>query len=315
MLLRCTEPGLRLDYFLSQVLPELSRSRIKKIIKDGLVSINGLPAKASKQLNPGDEISFPDETDSETVEILPADIKIEKIYEDDDLLIINKFSGQVVHPGIGHQNDTIVNGLMKLYGDSLPDIGGRQRPGIVHRLDKDTSGLLMVALTDRCFQNLVEMQKEHRIKKIYLGICFGIVKDESGEIRYPIGRSTSDRKLFTKGGINPRSAITLFRVIDRNDRFTLLSFGLVTGRTHQIRVHMKALNHPIVGDIQYSSAGRKIKACSGEVIELDHHLLTAVGLEMEHPVTGNDLSVHLPYEKCPSFSNFFPKPQSIHSPY
>ena len=289
------ESDIRLDQYIYEKFPQLfpSRSLVSKYIKDKIILINDKPVKPSYKIKINDTLYIPDKLPRENnvLKATPMDLNI--VYEDKDILIINKKAGQIVHPGISHKDDTIVNALIERYGNKLPTIGGRERPGIVHRLDKDTSGLLIVALTEKAYYKLIEMQREKLIKKIYWGIVFGEIKEDSGRIEYPIGRSISNRKLFSVNGINPKPSITEFEIIKRKCGYSLMRFHLITGRTHQIRVHMKSIGHPIVGDLQYTKRGRKIDFC-GNIKELTSHMLCAKKLELKHPVSGKELKFEIP---------------------
>jgi 23S rRNA pseudouridine1911/1915/1917 synthase len=312
MIIKVESEKGRIDKFLFEVLEKqfYSRTGIQRLIKDGKILVNDKKVKPSHHLKINDLIFIPDRIETEPSDLEAREIPLDIVYEDRDILIINKTAGQIVHPGIGHTKDTIANGLKAIYGDALPDIGGKERPGIIHRLDKDTIGLLIIALTQEAYYKLIQMQKKRSIEKYYLGICWGEMKADEGEIKIAIGRSLRDRKLFAPNGINPREAITKFWVLKRQKRFSLIKFQLVTGRTHQIRVHMKAIGHPIVGDIQYSNKGRKIKISDSEIV-LNHHLLCAQKLVFCHPITNKELVIELDYGKCLDFENFFPYSQLI----
>ena len=203
------EIGKRIDQFISELLTHHfpSRSLVSKYIKDGIILINGKKVKPSHKVKYGDIVFIPDELPVEENIIKPRQMDLDIVYEDADILLINKKAGQIVHPGISHKDDTIVNALIYKYGDKISSIGGRERPGIVHRLDKDTSGLLIIALSEKAYYRLIEMQRSKEIKKVYYGIVFGKIKEGSGRIEYPIGRSTSNRKLFSINGINPKPTV------------------------------------------------------------------------------------------------------------
>lgn len=287
--------GKRIDQFIYEKFVEKfsSRNLVSKYIKNKVILVNNKAVKPSYKVREKDIILIPDQLPIEQNAIVPVHIDLDIVYEDNDILVINKKPGIVVHPGVSHRNDTIVNALIERYGEKLSVIGGRERPGIVHRLDKDTSGLLIIALSEKAYYKLIEMQKDKKIKKIYYGIVYGEIKETSGRIEYPIGRSISDRKIFSTNGINSKASITEFEVIKENCGYSLVKFHLITGRTHQIRVHMKAIGHPIVGDIQYTKKGRNIEYC-GKNISLSYHLLCAKELEFLHPITGKELKFKLP---------------------
>lgn len=305
MEIKSKESGHRLDQYLFQFLKEKisSRSLLSKYIKKGIITVNGKKVKPSYSVKIGDLITLPDEFPVEENILKPIDMELEIVYEDEDILIINKKPGQIVHPGVKHKNDTIVNALIKRYGDSLPVISGRERPGIIHRLDKDTSGLLIIALTERAYYKLIEMQKKKEIEKYYWGVVYGNVKTENGRIEIPIGRSFKDRKLFAPNGINAKDAITEFKVIQRKCDYSLLEFKLITGRTHQIRVHMKAIGYPIVGDIQYTKRGREIVVC-GKKYVLNCHILMAKRLIFNHPISNEKMEIEIPFNLKP-FGDMF----------
>lgn len=239
--------GARLDRFLAEQLPDLSRSLIQRIVERGGVVIDGQVARASQRLRVGQSIQV-EIPPPEPTGIAPAEIPLEIIYESPDLLVLNKPAGLVVHPAPGHPADTLANALMARYPGLA--VGNALRPGIVHRLDKGTSGLMVVALSDRAYQSLIEQMKQHVVHKEYLALVHGTVGPNQGVIEAPIGRERHDRK---KMGIvsEGKEARTGFRVLERLLGYTLLRLSLETGRTHQIRVHLSAIGHPIVGDVVY----------------------------------------------------------------
>lgn len=280
---------LRLDRFLAAQLPDLSRSRIQKLIEDGQVKINNqvcLSKKAAMQEGDRIEISIPAaEPSSLDAEDIPLDI----LYEDEHLLVLNKPVNLVVHPAPGHEGGTLVNALLAHCGEQLAGIGGVQRPGIVHRLDKDTSGAIAIAKTDLAHQQLQEQFKTKTARREYLGVVYGAPATEQGTIDAPIGRHLIDRKKQAivpeeKGG---RRAVTHWTVEERLGNFTLMRFQLETGRTHQIRVHTLSIGHPIVGDPLYGS-GRSIG------VNLPGQALHAYRLTLQHPVTGKAIEVTAP---------------------
>ncbi|MBI3397928.1 MAG: RluA family pseudouridine synthase [Deltaproteobacteria bacterium] len=244
-----SDANIRLDIFLSQKLSDLTRSRIKNLIEDGLVSLNNKPAKAGARLRDGDKISITIPEPQPAI-AEPESIPLDIIYEDKDIIVINKPPGLAVHPGAGRAQGTLVNALLYHCKD-LSCISGVLRPGIVHRIDKDTSGVLVAAKTDKSHLSLARQFKEHSIKRRYLALVWGDVKNDEGTIDLPIGRHVSERKKMsvrTRGG---RMAVTHYKVIKRFNNFTLLEATLETGRTHQIRVHLSAIHHPVVGDPVY----------------------------------------------------------------
>ena len=277
----------RLDRYLAQHLPDLSRSRIQQLIEQGHVEVNGqvcISKKASVQT--GDRISLQIPA-AQPLDLQPENIPLDILYEDDSLLIINKPAGLVVHPAPGHPAGTLVNAL--LAHCNLPGIGGVQRPGIVHRLDKDTTGAIAIAKTDQAHQHLQAQLKAKTARREYLGIVYGSPKTDNGTIDLPIGRHPIDRKKMAvvpieKGG---RSAVTHWRVKERLGNYTLMHFQLETGRTHQIRVHSAQIGHPIIGDPVYSS-GRSVG------VNLSGQSLHAWRLKLQHPVSGQWIEVTAP---------------------
>ena len=270
------ETGLRLDKFLAGALPDYSRSFLQQLIEDGMVSVNQKTVKASYKAKCGDfiHVVIPE---PERLDIEPENIPLDIVYEDTDLLVVNKPQGMVVHPAAGHVSETLVNALMYHCGDSLSSINGVQRPGIVHRIDKDTSGLLVVCKSDAAHRGLALQFAEHSITRIYTAVCHGVIS-ESGTVDAPLARDPKDRKRISiqAGG---RRAVTHYNPVERlKQDFTLIRCRLETGRTHQIRVHMASLKHPILGDPVYGP-----KKCP---FNLEGQLLHAGVLGFKHPVTG-----------------------------
>ena len=243
-------PGERLDAFLARSVPDLSRSAAQKLIEDGLVTRNGKPGKKNDKLNIGDAVSY-EIPEPKAVDIAPKEIPLDIVYEDEDLLVINKPKGLVVHPAAGHQDDTLVNGLLYALGDDLSGINGELRPGIVHRIDKDTSGLLAVAKNDLAHTVLASQLKDHSMARTYEAIVCGVLKEDSGTVDAPIGRHPSDRKKMCVTQRSSKPAVTHWEVIRRYRGYTHIRCKLETGRTHQIRVHMAYIGHPILGDTVY----------------------------------------------------------------
>ena len=243
-------PGERLDAFLARSVPDLSRSAAQKLIEEGQVQRNGKPGKKNDKLNTGDAVSY-EIPEPKAVDIAPKEIPLDIVYEDDDLLVINKPKGLVVHPAAGHQDDTLVNGLLYALGDDLSGINGELRPGIVHRIDKDTSGLLAVAKNDLAHTVLASQLKDHSKARTYEAIVCGVLKEDSGTVDAPIGRHPTDRKKMCVTQRNSKRAVTHWEVIRRYRGYTHIRCKLETGRTHQIRVHMAYIGHPILGDTVY----------------------------------------------------------------
>ena len=245
--------GERLDAFIARSVPGLTRSAAQRLLEDGCVTVNGKPAKKNYKLTINDEIAVT-VPDPGPVDIQAKEMPLDIVYEDDDVVVINKPKGLVVHPAAGHQDDTLVNGLMYAMGDSLSGINGELRPGIVHRIDKDTSGLLAVAKNDLAHVVLASQLKDHTMARTYECIVCGSLKEDSGTVNAPIGRHPTDRKKMCVTERNSKEAVTHWEVIARYRGYTHVRCKLETGRTHQIRVHMAHIGHPILGDTVY---GRK----------------------------------------------------------
>ena len=283
--LQVTEKSERLDRYLAQELPDLSRSRIQQLIEQGKVQLNGQICTSKKiTLKNGDRINL-EIPEVQPLEIQAEDIPLDILYEDDQLLILNKPAGLVVHPAPGHPDGTLVNALLA-HCPNLPGIGGVQRPGIVHRLDKDTTGAIAIAKTDIAYQHLQAQLQAKTARREYLGIVYGAPKTESGIIDLPIGRHPQDRKKMAivpieQGG---RSAITHWQIRERLGNYTLIHFQLETGRTHQIRVHSVKIGHPIVGDPVYSSN-------HSVGVNLPGQALHAWRLKLQHPLSGHWIEV------------------------
>ncbi len=250
MILTADIPAERLDAFLARVVPELTRSAAQKLIEDGNVLRAGKKAKKNDRLNLGDEITLTIPAPKD-VDIAPKDIPLDIVYEDDDVVVINKPKGLVVHPAAGHADDTLVNGLLYAMGDSLSGINGELRPGIVHRIDKDTSGLLAVAKNDLAHTVLASQLKDHSMHRVYDAIVCGSFREDAGTVNAPIGRHPSDRKKMCVTQRNSKEAVTHWEVVRRYRGYTHIRCKLETGRTHQIRVHMAHIGHPILGDTVY----------------------------------------------------------------
>jgi 23S rRNA pseudouridine1911/1915/1917 synthase len=271
--------GKRIDSWLAEKLEDMSRTYIKKLIIEGRVLVNDRPVKANYRIRCGDivKLNIPEPQPLETE---PEDISINIIYDDEHIIVIDKPQGMVVHPAAGNRTGTLVNALIHHYGDNLSDINGVIRPGIVHRLDKDTSGVLLVAKTNAAHRKLVEMFKNHEIKKIYFAIVDGIVAPDKGKIDAPIGRHPVNRKKMAVNTERGRSAVTYFQVVERFNGCTMVKIRLETGRTHQIRVHMAFIGHPVLGDNTYG------KKSTNKTLGIDKQLLHAGLIGFRHPVTG-----------------------------
>ncbi len=251
ILVNGVEGKVRIDKYLSMVDDNISRSKIKKIIDEGQVMVGGKPVKAKYVVTDGEVISYPSIEPVE-VDIKPVKIDIKIVHEDDDILIVDKEAGMVVHPAPSHYDDTLVNAIMYHCGDSLSGINGEIRPGIVHRIDKDTSGILVICKNDKAHRFLAEQFKEHSIKRLYSGICYNHFKNEVGTIDAPIGRNPNNRLKMAINHKNGRRAVTHYKLLENlKNNFSLVEFRLETGRTHQIRVHMSSISHPLLGDEVY----------------------------------------------------------------
>lgn len=277
--------GERLDAFLARSELGLSRSAAQKLMEEGCVRLNGRPGKKNDRLNPGDQVEVTVPQPRE-VDVVPREMPLDIVYEDEDVVVINKPKGLVVHPAAGHQDDTLVNGLLYAMGDTLSGINGELRPGIVHRIDKDTSGLLAVAKNDLAHAVLASQLKDHTMARTYEAIVCGNLKEDSGTVDAPIGRHPTDRKKMCVTQRNSKGAVTHWEVVRRYRGYTHIRCRLETGRTHQIRVHMAYIGHPILGDTVY---GYK-KAELGQ----DSQCLHAGALCFRHPRTGRPVMVFAP---------------------
>jgi len=241
---------LRLDVFLKQNIEEISRTYIQKLIKDGYVNVNGTVPKTNYKVNSGDKVCL-NVPETEEPDIVAQEMPLDIVYEDDDVILINKPKGMVVHPAAGHYTGTLVNGLMHHCKDNLSGINGVLRPGIVHRIDMDTTGILIACKNDVAHQKISEQLKEHSITRRYRALVYGVIKEDEGVVNAPIGRHPIDRKKMAINLKNGKNAITHYRVLERFREYTYIECELETGRTHQIRVHMASLHHPLVGDQVY----------------------------------------------------------------
>ena len=282
----------RLDKYIAEKNSNYSRAIIQKMIIDEKVLVNGKKTKNSYKVTTGDVITIEDSEPKEDFKLKPQKISLDVIYEDDDIIIINKEKGMVVHPGNGNPDGTLANAILERCKDSLSGIGGVVRPGIVHRIDKDTSGLVIVAKNDNAHLNISKQIQERKVTKTYIALVRGNIKENEATINMPIGRSTQDRKKMavTKKG---KEAITHFKVLKRYNGFTLLEVIIETGRTHQIRVHLAQIGYPIVGDVVYSN-GKNPFNVKGQ-------MLHAQKLEFVHPTTNKLVSYEAPLPEY--FSN------------
>ena len=274
--------GKRIDSFIPMVQEDISRSMVQKLIEQKNIKVNGKETKHSYKLKLNDEIEI-FVPEAKEINLKAQDIPLNVIYEDNDIIVINKPKGMVVHPANGNPDGTLVNAVMNKCKDSLSGIGGEIRPGIVHRLDKDTSGAIIVAKNDKAHIALSEQLKNHEVKKTYLALVRGIIKENEATINMPIARSKKDRKKMDvdKDG---KEAITHFKVLGRyKNKYTLLQINLETGRTHQIRVHLSHIGYPIIGDEVYSN-GKNEWNVSGQCLH-------AWKLEFNHPITGKKISL------------------------
>lgn len=280
-----TEVGIRIDRLLAERFPELTRSYIQKMIKDRAVLVNHVTVRASYKAVDGDQIELM-LPEPEPLEVEPEDIPLDILYEDADLLVVNKPKGMVVHPAAGHYSGTLVNAVLYHCGDSLSGINGVLRPGIVHRIDRNTTGSLIICKNDRAHQSIAAQLKEHSITRKYRAIVHGRLT-EDGTVHTTIGRHPQNRKLMAVNVPNGKDAITHYRILETFDRFTYIECQLETGRTHQIRVHMKSIGHPILGDDVYGPAKCPFSGMKGQTL----HAMT---IGFIHPSTGGYMEFEAP---------------------
>ena len=280
------QEGERLDKFLSIIYPKFSRAFFQKLIKSKQVSVNETPQKASYCVKIDDivTVEIPDAVET-TIE--PENIPLDILYEDDDVLIVNKPKGMVVHPSAGHYSGTLVNAIMYHCKDTLSGINGEIRPGIVHRIDMDTTGSLIVCKNDEAHVNIAQQIKEHSVNRIYVGIVCGYVQEDSGTVEGAIGRHPIERKKMAINEKNGKPAITHYKVLERFKNYTYMQFKLETGRTHQIRVHMASIGHPLLGDTLYSSGRSPFKHLQGQCLH-------AKTIGFIHPKTGEYMEYSAP---------------------
>lgn len=280
------DSGLRIDKYLSTVNEQLSRSYIQKLLKSGLVLVDGKPVKASYQVDEGDVISL-DIPEAVEPEIEPENMDLDILYEDQDVILVNKPKGMVVHPAAGHYSNTLVNGLMHHCKDQLSGINGVMRPGIVHRIDMDTTGVIIACKNDMAHNSIAAQLKEHSITRRYQAIVHGVLKDDAGTVEGPIGRHPTDRKKMSINYNNGKSAVTHYKVLKRFRQYTHVECRLETGRTHQIRVHMASIGHPLLGDLVYGPGKCPIPGLQGQTLH-------AGVLGFIHPRTGEYMEFTAP---------------------
>ena len=283
--LKVDAPGQRADQFLAAALPQLTRSAAQRLLEEGAVTLDGRPVKKNYKTAPGDElvVILPDPA---PVDILPQDIPLDVVYEDDDVIAVNKPVGLVVHPAAGHPDGTLVNALLYRCGNSLSGINGALRPGIVHRIDRDTSGLIIAAKNDSAHLALAAQLQDHSLYREYEAVCVGNLKQDQGTVNAPIARHPTDRKKMAVNFLQGREAVTHWTVLERFPGYTHIQCRLETGRTHQIRVHMAHTGHPLLGDVVYGSK----KPWPG----LAGQCLHARRLSFLHPRTGERLTLECP---------------------
>jgi 23S rRNA pseudouridine1911/1915/1917 synthase len=277
---------VRIDKYLFERIVNASRNRIQTAADAGFVMANGKPVKSSYKVKPLDVLTVMMDRPRYENDIIPEDIPLDILYEDDDLLVVNKPKGMVVHPSAGHYSGTLVNAIMYHCKDSLSGINGEIRPGIVHRIDMDTTGSLIVCKNDESHVFIAEQIKEHSVNRRYRGIVYGVVRDDEGTIHAPIGRHPVDRKKMAINEKNGKDAITHYKVLERFDKYTYMEFKLETGRTHQIRVHMASIGHPLLGDTLYSNGKSPYK--------LQGQTLHAMTIGFIHPGTREYMEISAP---------------------
>lgn len=280
-----TQTGIRVDRYLSEIMEDYSRSYLQRLLKEGRICVNGVPVKASCKVEAGEEIQV-EIPEAQAPEILAEDIPLDILYEDEDLLVVNKPKGMVVHPSAGHYSHTLVNALMYHCAGNLSGINGILRPGIVHRIDMDTTGSLLVCKNDFTHNAIADQLKVHSITRKYRAIVHGVLEQEEGTIQAPIGRHPTARKKMAVNEKNGKEAITHYRVLERFRQFTYIECQLETGRTHQIRVHMASIRHPLLGDEVYGPARCPFK--------LQGQTLHAQVLGFVHPRTNTYMEFEAP---------------------
>ena len=285
LILTADREGERLDAFLARSVPGLTRSAAQKLLEDGAVTLSGRPGKKNDRTVVGIKVSVT-LPDPEPLDVLPQNIPLDVVYEDDDVIVVNKPVGMVVHPAPGHPDGTLVNALLYHCGSSLSGINGVLRPGIVHRIDRDTSGLIIAAKNDRAHLALAAQLQDHTLARVYEAVAVGSLKEDSGTVDAPIGRHPVDRKKMAVDRKNGRPAVTHWSVLARYPGYTRVECRLETGRTHQIRVHMASIGHPLLGDVVYGSK-KPFPGLAGQCLH-------AKRLRFLHPSTGEPVEVECP---------------------
>ena len=285
VLLRADRDGERADQFIARLVPELTRSAAQRLLEEGAVTLAGRPVKKNYKTAPGDvlAVALPE---PEPVDAVPQDIPLDVVYEDGDVIVVNKPVGMVVHPAAGHPDGTLVNALLYHCGESLSGINGALRPGIVHRIDRDTSGLLIAAKNDFAHQALAEQLQDHSLYREYEAVCVGTLREDAGTVDAPIGRHPVERKKMAVDRKNGRPAVTHWQVLERYPGYTHIRCRLETGRTHQIRVHMASIGHPLLGDTVYG-AKKPWPGLAGQCLH-------ARRLKFIHPSTGQPVELECP---------------------
>ena len=285
LILTADREGERLDAFLARSVPDLTRSAAQKLLEDGAVTLSGRPGKKNDRTVVGIKVSVT-LPDPEPLDVLPQNIPLDVVYEDDDVIVVNKPVGMVVHPAPGHPDGTLVNALLYHCGSSLSGINGVLRPGIVHRIDRDTSGLIIAAKNDRAHLALAAQLQDHTLARVYEAVAVGNLKKDSGTVDAPIGRHPVDRKKMAVDRKNGRPAVTHWSVLARYPGYTRIECRLETGRTHQIRVHMASIGHPLLGDVVYGNK-KPFPGLAGQCLH-------AKRLRFLHPSTGEPVEVECP---------------------
>lgn len=285
ILIEAEDAGMRIDKFISDRMPDYSRSFIQKLIKENDLTVNNNEIKSNYKLKAGDEINIVIPEPKE-LDIVAEDIPLDIVYEDKDVILVNKPQGMVVHPAPGHFTGTLVNAIMYHCKDDLSGINGVMRPGIVHRIDKDTSGVLIICKNDKAHESIAKQLKDHTITRKYNAIVYNNLKEDEGKINAPIGRHPVNRKQMAVNPINGKEAITHYKVLERINQYTYVELQLETGRTHQIRVHMTSINHPLLGDPVYGPKSDRFK--------LKGQVLHARVLGFVHPTTNEYMEFEAP---------------------